>query len=120
MKLSRIFVFCFIVVFALGVMPGVIEAEEFKIAVLQINQDNLQTYQPLAEHLARRGVAVRLVQVPSYEAVTKMFTARQVDAMFSGSGIPGSMFIIHKLKLKRALTGFKPKETRMQQAMISN
>ncbi len=120
MKLSRIFVFCFIVVLALGVMPGVVGAEEFKIAVLQINQDDPQAYEPLAKHLARRGVAVKLVEVQTYEMATKMFTEGQVDAVFSGSGIPGSMFVIHRLKLKQTLTGYKPKETRIQQAKISN
>jgi hypothetical protein len=108
------------VVLALGVMPGVIQAEEFKIAVLQVNKDNVRTYQSLVEHLAKRGVAVRLVEVPVNETVTKMFSTGQIDAMFSGSGIPGSMFIIHQLKLKQAMTGFKPKESRIQQAMLSN
>ncbi|MDA8124010.1 MAG: hypothetical protein M0009_02310 [Deltaproteobacteria bacterium] len=120
MKLSRIFVFGFIVVLALGVVPGVVGAEEFKIAVVQIDQDDPQAYQPLAKHLARRGVAVKLVEVQTYEMATKMFTEGQVDAMFSGSGIPGSMFVIHRLKLKQALTGYKPKATRIQQAKISN
>lgn len=118
MKLSRIFVF-FVVVFSLGAMPGVIKAEEFRIAVLQTGKDNAQAYQALAEHLVKRGVAVRMVEVPTYESVTKMFSAGQVDAMFSGSGIPGSMFVIHQLKLKRALMGFAPKESRIQQAMIA-
>jgi hypothetical protein len=120
MNSSKIFFFCFMVVFSLGVLPGVIKAEEFKIAVLQINKDNIQEYQSLAGHLVRRGIAVRMVEVPTYETVTKMFSAGQVDAVFSGSGIPGSMFIIHQLKLKRAITGFKPKESRIQQAMNSN
>lgn len=120
MKSSRFFVFCLTVVLALGVMPGIIKAEEFKIAVVQIDQDDPQAYQPLAKHLARRGVAVKLVEVQSYELATKLFTEGQVDAMLSGSGIPGSMFVIHRLKLKQALAGYKPKATRVQQAKISN
>ena len=120
MKLSSFFVFCFAVVLTLGVMPGVIKAEEFKIAVLQVNKDNAQAYQPLTEHLAKRGIAVKMVGVPTYEMAEKMFTAGQVDAMFSGSGIPGSMFIIHRLKLKQTLAGLKPKESGIRQAMNSN
>lgn len=120
MKSSRVFVFCFIVVLSLGLMPGVIGAEEFKIAVLRTGQDNPAPYQPLAEHLAKTGVAVRLVEAPTYETATKMFTEGRVDAMLSGSGIPGSMFVIHRLKLRQALMGFKPKESTIRQAKISN
>lgn len=119
MKLSRMAVFCVIVVLSLGVMPGVIKAEEFKIAVLQSHKVSPQTYEPLEEHLAKIGVMVRMVEVPTYEMATKMFSAGEVDAMFSGSGIPGSMFVIHRLKLRQAFKGFKPKESIIQQAKIS-
>jgi len=120
MKLSRMVVFCVIVVLSLGVTPGVIQAEEFKIAVLQNHKDCPLTYKPLAEHLAKIGVMVRMVEVPTQEIATKMFAAGEVDAMFSGSGIPGSMFVIHRLKLKQALMEFKPKESSILQAKLSN
>lgn len=120
MTFAKMFVVCSIAVFALGVTPGIIQAEEFKIAVLRIDKTNAQAYKPLAEHLAKRGVSVRLVEVPTHDSVTKMFSEGQVDAMFSGSGIPGSMFTIHRLKLKQSLTGFRPKESNIQRAMVSN
>jgi hypothetical protein len=69
--------------------------------------------------LVKSGVSVSLVEVPTYDRVTKLFSEGQVDAVFSGSGIPGSMFTIHRLKLKQTLTGFKPKESDSRQAMVS-
>jgi ABC-type metal ion transport system substrate-binding protein len=120
MTLSKVLVFCVIAVLALGVMPGVSKAEKFKIAVLQVNKDNSRAYEPLVEHLAKSGISVTLVEVPTYDEVTKMLSEGQVDAMFFGTGIPGSMFVIYQLKLKQSLMGFKPKESRMYQASISN
>ncbi len=119
MKISKMFAYCFIAVFALGVMPSMVRAEAFKIAVVQNDHYNAQAYEHLAAHLAKRGVSVTLVKVPTYDMVTKLFSEGQVDAMFSGSGIPGSMFTIHHLKLKQLLAGFKPKESKIQQAMVS-
>ena len=120
MKLTKMFVICLIAVLALSVMPGLIQAEGFKIAVLQTDKENARAYEPLVEHLAKRGVSVTLVEVPTYDAATKMFSEGQVDAMFSGSGIPGSMLTIYRLRLKQSLTGFKPKESKIQHAKVLN
>jgi hypothetical protein len=120
MKVSRMSVYCFIAFFILGVAPGMIRAEEFRIAVLKGNKDCTREYKTLVEHLGKRGLSVSLVEVPTYGAVTKLFSEGQVDALFSGSGIPGSMFTIHRLKLKQSLTGFRPKEPDHRQAMVSH
>lgn len=120
MNLSIKPVYCFIVLFTLGIIPGMVQAEEFKIAVLQSGKNNAQAYRPVAEHLAKNGVSVTLVDVPTYDAVTKMFSEGRVDAIFSGPGIPGSMFTIHRLKLKQSLTGFKPKESKTRHVLVSN
>lgn len=119
MKLSRMLVLCFVVALSFGVMPFVVGAEEFKIAVLHNDQDPPQAYQPLAEHLARRGISVKLIEAPTYDTMTKMLSEGQVDAMFSGPGIPGSMFVIYQLRLKQTLAGLRPQESRMRQAMLS-
>jgi ABC-type phosphate/phosphonate transport system substrate-binding protein len=119
MKLSRMSVYCLIAAFILGATPGMIRAEEFRIAVLKGTKDSTREFKALAEHLVKSGVSVSLVEVPTYDRVTKLFSEGQVDAVFSGSGIPGSMFTIHRLKLKQTLTGFKPKESDSRQAMVS-
>ena len=55
MKLSRIMVICFVVVFALGIMPGILKAEEFRIAIVQDDKASVQAYEPLVAHLAKNG-----------------------------------------------------------------
>jgi len=37
-----------------------------------------------------------------------------VDAVFNGPGIPGSMMVIHDLKLQRFFANFKGNEARAQ------
>ena len=120
MKLSRTIVFCFVVVFALGIMPGILKAEEFRIAIVQDGNGSIQAYEPLAAHLAKIGIAVTLVKAPSYQAVARMFSSGEVDAIFNGPGIPGSMMVIDGLRERWFSAGFKAGDARMQQAMTSD
>jgi ABC-type phosphate/phosphonate transport system substrate-binding protein len=114
MRLSRSIVCCLIVVLAAGIMPGTLKAEEFKIAILQDGQSSVQRYEPLVAHLARTGIKVSLVEAPTYQAVAKMVASGKVDAVFNGPGIPGSMIVIHDLKLERFFANFKGSEARVQ------
>jgi hypothetical protein len=120
MKFSRTIVFCFAVVFALGIMPGILKAEEFKIAIMQDGNGSVQAYEPLVAHLAKMGIAVTLVKAPTYQAVARMFASGEVDAIFNGPGIPGSMMVIDGLRERWFSAGFKARDTRVQQAMTSD
>lgn len=120
MKLSRIVVFCFVAVFAWGIMPGMLKAEEFRIAILQDDKDSVQAYAPLVAHLAKTGVAITLVKAPTYQAVATMLSSGEVDGMFAGSGIPGSMITIDHLKVKWFSAGLKARDSGRQHAVASD
>lgn len=117
MRLSRRIVCCLVVIFAVGIMPGILNAEEFKIAILQEGQSTAQKYEPLVAHLAQSGITVSLIEVPTYQAAARMIAAGKVDAMFTGPGIPGSMMVIHDLKLQRFFANFKGVDARVQHAL---
>ncbi len=117
MRLSRIVVCCLVVLLAWGVAPGMLKAEEYRIAILQGDSDGVQAYDPLIEHLADMGIAVTLVQAPTYEAVVGMLLSREVDAVFNGPGIPGSMIVIDRLKGKWFSDGFKAGDLKVHHAM---
>ena len=119
MRLSRSIVCCLLVIFAVGIMPGILNAEEFKIAILQGDQSSAQKYEPLVAHLAQTGIRVDLIEVPTYQAAARMIASGEVDAMFNGPGIPGSMMVIHDLKLQRFFANFKGVDTRVQHAIYS-
>ena len=119
MRLSRSIVCCLLVIFAVGIMPGILNAEEFKIAILQGDQSSAQKYEPLVAHLAQTGITVNLIEVPTYQAAARMIASGEVDAMFNGPGIPGSMMVIHDLKLQRFFANFKGVDTRVQHAIYS-
>ena len=119
MRLSRSIVCCLLVVFAVSVMPGIVGAEEYKIAILQEGQSSAQKYEPLVAHLSRTGITATLIEVPSYAAAAKMVASGEVDAMFYGPGIPGSMMVLHDLKLQRFFANFKAVDVRVQHAVHS-
>ena len=119
MRLSRIIVFCFIVVFTAGIVPGIVNAEAYKIAIVQDGKAPVRAYDRLVSHLAKMGVTVTLVNAPSYQAVAAMFSSGEVDAIFNGPGIPGSMMVIDELREKWFSAGFKAGDSRIQQAMTS-
>jgi len=120
MRVSRIIVFCFAVVFASGIVPGILNAEEYRIAIVQDGNDSVGAYEHLVSHLAKMGVTVTLVKAPTYQTVARMFSSGEVDAIFNGPGIPGSMMVIDGLREKWFSAGFKSGDSRMQQAMTSD
>lgn len=107
MRLSRGIVCCLVIVLVVGIMPGILKADPFKIAVLQNDQCSVQQYEPLVAHLAKVGITVSLIEAPNYQSLVRMMSAGEVDAMFNGPGIPGSMMVIHQLKQQRFFTSFK-------------
>ena len=74
-------------------LPGHAAADQFKIAIMQDQQGAAAKFKPLLDYLRKKGVDTLFVATSDYPAAAKMFTSGQADAMFSGSGIAGSMII---------------------------
>lgn len=73
--------------------PGAARAEQFKIAIMQDQSGEAQKYKPLLDYLAKKGVEASFVTTRDYPAAAQMFAGGEVDAMFSGSGIAGTMIL---------------------------
>ncbi|MBI4848069.1 MAG: PhnD/SsuA/transferrin family substrate-binding protein [Nitrospirae bacterium] len=69
------------------------QAEEFKIAIMQDQKGAAQQYRPLVDFMKKKGVDVSFVGTSNYTEAAKMFEDGKADAMFSGSGVAGSMVI---------------------------
>ncbi len=72
---------------------GVCHATDLKIALMQAQAGEARKYLPLLEYFAKRGVSAQFITAPDYQRAAEMFAQGQVDAMFSGSGIAGTMII---------------------------
>ncbi len=68
-------------------------AAEIKIGIMQAQKGDAQKFKPLMDYLKSKGVDSSLVAAPTYSDAAKMFSGGQIDAMFSGSGIAGTMII---------------------------
>lgn len=68
-------------------------AAEIKIGIMQAQKGDAQKYKPLMDYLKSKGVDTSLVAAPTYSDAAKMFSSGQIDAMFSGSGVAGTMII---------------------------
>ncbi len=69
------------------------QAEQFKLVIMQDEKGAAQKYAPLASYLKTKGVEIILVGAPDYIKAAQMFTAGEVDGMFSGSGVAGIMLV---------------------------
>ena len=67
--------------------------DEIKIGIMQDQSGDAQKYKPLMKYLESKGIETQLVSAPSYSRAAKMFSSGQIDAMFSGSGVAGTMII---------------------------
>jgi ABC-type phosphate/phosphonate transport system substrate-binding protein len=86
----RLFIFSAI----LGLLlPGIASAEIFRIAIMQDQGGVAQKYKPLMDYLATKGIEASLISAKDYKSAADMFSQGGVDAMFSGSGVAGSMII---------------------------
>jgi ABC-type phosphate/phosphonate transport system substrate-binding protein len=74
-------------------LPSVARAEQFKIAIMQDQQGAAAKFKPLLDYLGKKGVDASFVATKDYPAAAQLFAAGQADAMFSGSGIAGTMII---------------------------
>lgn len=68
-------------------------AGDLKIAIMQDKPGDAQKFKPLGDYLRNHGVTVSFVTARNYSVAAEMFAAGQVDAMFSGSGVAGTMLI---------------------------
>lgn len=71
----------------------VARAADVRIAIIQAQAGEARKYQPLLEYLAKNGIAASFVAAPDYRGAADMFAKGNVDAMFGGSGIAGTMII---------------------------
>jgi ABC-type phosphate/phosphonate transport system substrate-binding protein len=74
-------------------LPGISCAEQFRIAIMQDQGGVAQKYKPLLDYLSKKGIDASFVSAKDYPSAAGMFANGSVDAMFSGSGIAGSMII---------------------------
>ncbi len=72
---------------------GVSQAEQLKIVIMQDQKGAAQKFKPLVDYMKNRGIDISFVGAPNYTAAAQMFTSGEADAMFSGSGVAGSMII---------------------------
>lgn len=68
-------------------------AADLKIAIMQAQAGDARKFQPLLDYFAKKGVPASFVTAQDYPAAADMFSKGSVDAMFSGSGIAGTMMI---------------------------
>jgi ABC-type phosphate/phosphonate transport system substrate-binding protein len=68
-------------------------AADFKFAIMQDKAGAARKFKPLFEYMAQNGISAEFVAAKDYSAAAQMFSQGKVDAMFSGSGVAGSMII---------------------------
>jgi ABC-type phosphate/phosphonate transport system substrate-binding protein len=74
-------------------MAGAVQAADVKIAIMQAQAGDARKFQPLLDYLNKKGVPASFVTAQDYPSAADMFAKGAVDAMFSGSGIAGTMII---------------------------
>lgn len=68
-------------------------AEQFRIGIMQAEKGVAEKFAPLEKYLRAKGLDIKFVEAPNYPAAARMFANGEVDGMFSGSGVAGSMLI---------------------------
>ncbi len=76
-----------------AVMAASAPAAELKIAIMQAQAGDARKFQPLLDYLTKKGVSASFITAQDYTAAADLFARGAVDAMFSGSGIAGTMII---------------------------
>lgn len=93
-RLTRCVFAAFGVLFVIGTL-GLQDAwgEVFKIGISQSQANAARKYRPLEEYLKGKGIEVQFLAAKDYPAAASMFTKGEIDAMFAGSGLAGTMII---------------------------
>lgn len=79
--------------FMFGCVAGAMAGDQLKIGIMQSKKGQAKKYAPLIEYMKTKGIEVILVGTKNYPDAAAKFSSGQLDAMFSGSGIAGSMII---------------------------
>jgi ABC-type phosphate/phosphonate transport system substrate-binding protein len=93
MSIKRMLICAATVLFILSAVWGPAQAEELKIIIMQDQAGVAQKYKPLVDYMKGKGIDISFVTAPTYTAAAAMFTAGTGSAMFSGSGVAGSLII---------------------------
>ncbi len=93
MIVKKIISFILVMVATVCFTYGFSHAEQLKIAIMQDKKGAAKKYTPLVPFFKSHGIDISFVGTPNYAAAAKMFSDGKVDAMFSGSGVAGSMII---------------------------
>lgn len=92
--MKKLFVLCLFSIIAIAALPvGAEQPTQLRIAIMQASADDSQRFGALAEYFKKRGIQASFVSTPNYSEAAKMFANGSVDAMFSGSGLAGTMLI---------------------------
>lgn len=73
--------------------PVCLNAKELKIGIMQDKKGAAVAFTPLIKYFKTKGVDVQLVGFRSYQDAAKKFNDGEINAMFAGSGVAGSMII---------------------------
>ena len=94
MKLKRSLVMALtLFVFAFGCAAGALAGDVLKIGIMQSKNGQAKKYAPLVKYMKTKDIEVKLVGTKDYPDAANKFSSGKLDAMFSGSGIAGSMII---------------------------
>ncbi len=93
MKMKKLLLGFVFIIFALNLVSAIAQASTLKIAIMQDKKGAAKKYQPLIPYLKNQGLDVQFIAAKNYPTAAKMFKSGEVDAMFSGSGVAGSMII---------------------------
>lgn len=70
------------------------QAEQvFRIGIMQAQKDAARKYRPLEVYLKGQNIPVQFVATRNYPEGAELFAKGEIDGMFSGSGVAGSMII---------------------------
>jgi ABC-type phosphate/phosphonate transport system substrate-binding protein len=93
MKSKGIIIFLVMGLLVLNAGWATVHGAELKIIIMQDQMGIAQKYKPLVEYMKQKGIDISFVTAPNYSAAADMFTAGTGSAMFSGSGVAGSLII---------------------------
>ncbi len=91
--MKRIIAVMIMLISMVGLSFSLSHAKVFNIAIMQDKPGVTKKFRPLVHYLRSKEITVRFVNTPTYESAAKMFSDGRADAMFSGSGVAGSMII---------------------------
>ena len=90
---TKSFITAVLAVLFAGLMCDLAHAKSFRIIIMQDNKGVAERYTPLLGYLKKNGFTANFVSAPNYSAAAKMFANGEGDAMFSSSGVAGTMMI---------------------------